>query len=284
MDVKTAEQLLVPMTKSAAMRYILECVEHGYHHYHYGVLPAEKVLGFAVKMEKYNVLATRSAREYAKKKNRASVRLVMFPLDDQRDNMPAAKLALEDQALPTYRPRGMWAYYLLGTDGTGAFHEHERLRDARAEPRLRWQRYYVAHAGLQPQYELVARPVRTRKGTEYHWTWRMSPFLYDMMTAWTKRAAGRVRSSKEKDPAYLVSVLDALRSMPGFKLVREQARHIILNADIPKSAGLNTQIGGFTDKSQLVFQAGRTLGAMLAAQLATAPVAAAAVPAAVKSS
>jgi len=275
MTTKTAAEMLIPATKSAAMRYLLECVEHGYHHYNYGLLPAEKVLGFAGKMlEKYDVLATRSAREYAKKKNRASVRLVLFPLDDQRDNLPAAKLAAEDRTLPTYRPRGMWAYYLLGTDGTGVFHEQEKLRDARKEPRLPWQRYYAEHA-LQPQYDLVSRPVRTRTGLEYHWTWKMSPFLYDLMTTWTNKAAGRARSSEEKDPAYLIAVLNGLRSQPGFKLVREQARSIILAADIPKTAGVDTHIGGYTDKSQTVFHPDRTLGSLLAA----APVAPAAVPA-----
>lgn len=273
MNAKTADEILVPTTKSAAMRYMLEAVEHGYHHYHFGVLPSEKVLSVATRLaEKYNVLATRSAREYAKKKNRACARLVLFPLDDQRDNYDPAKVATEDRTLRSYRPRGSWVYYLLATDGTGPVHEQEKLRDAREEPRLQWQRYYLTQAGLQPQYELVARPVRSRNGTAYHWTWRMSSFLYDLMDGWTKKAAGRVRSSKEKHPHYLIAALDALRSQPGFRLVREQARRIIINADIPKDAEVDTHIGGYTDKSQQVFLPGRTLGALLAPQLGTDPV------------
>ena len=280
MDQKTANEMLVPVTKSAALRYILETVEHGYYHYCFNVLAPEKVLRFAAKMESYDVLATRGARAYAKEKGRASARLVLFPLDDARRGQAPGEIS-EDTQLQTYRPLGLWVYYLLATDGTGVVHEKERLRDARVEPRLPWQRYYPGRGGLQPQYDLVARPVRTRdQRTIYRWTWRMSPFMFGLMAGWVNDGATRVRSSSEKNPAYLLQALDGLRKLPGFKGVREQARHIVLGADIPKMGGLDTHIGGYTDKAQPVFLPGRTLGAMLA----TAPVAAAAVPTVVKSS
>jgi hypothetical protein len=247
-----AQQILVPKSQAAALRYILECVENGYHHHTRGRLPAHKAATFAQKMaDAYPVLATRGARAYAKEKGRASVRFVIFPaLDDPMD----------------------LHYYILATDGTGPVHHQERLYDAR-QPTGRvqcWRRY---EDGYAPLYELVGRPVNARSGPTHRWTWVMSDSLYGRVAAWLEKAAGRARSSHEKKPDYLYKAIEAVRNMPGFHGIRQQKRALIRALDVPKELAVAMRLGdlgGYVDKSLPVFDNARTLAAVLdQCQLAT---------------
>ena len=105
---------LVPRTKTALLRYVLECVSNGYHLYTHGCVAAKKVQGLVEKMrELYGIGATRGQRAYAREKGRANARLVVSPLEESK-------------------PQGDWVFYLLVTDGVGLVHERESLRDARS--------------------------------------------------------------------------------------------------------------------------------------------------------
>lgn len=241
-----AELMLVPVTKAAALRYVLECVEHGYHHYTLGRIPCSKVDAFVTKMvTRYATDATRGARAWARQKDKACARLVLYPLTDQS---------------------GDWQFFLLATDGAGLVHEQQSLMDARKpDERLQWHEQYK-DGSVRPQYELVGRPVRARTGSTHRWTWRMSDSCFTTMKNWIEVGAQRVRSSQDKDPARLVAAIDALRKMPGFRGVREQKRQLILEADIPKNYSpmlMNTEIGGYVDKQLAVFNKNRTMTRLL---------------------
>lgn len=239
------DQILVPNSQAAALRYILECVENGYFHYVRGSLSASKVDGFAEKMaELYPILATRGARQWAKSKGKANVRLVIFP-------------AIED---PT-----MFHYFILATDGTGEIHEREQLSDAR-NPSRRLQFWKLYDKGYAPAYELVGRPVKGRKVTTHRWTWVMSAFLFAKMAEWLAKGAARARSSQSKKSDYLYKAIQGLRAMPGFSGIRLQKRLLVQCTDMPQefveAANLD-RLGGYIDKALTVFSQERTLSSVL---------------------
>jgi hypothetical protein len=245
--LEAAQKSPVPRTKAAALRYVLECVENGYHHHATGRLPAAKVAAFVAKMaDLYAIHATRGARAWARHKGRACTRLVLFPLTDES---------------------GDWLFFLLATEGAGPVHDQQSLGDARKPAELvRWCEQYK-DGSVRPQYELVGRPVRARKGATHRWTWAMTESCYAVMKNWIDVGAQRVRSSGEKNPARLVAAVDALRKMPGFKGVREQKRRLILEADIPKTYAPSLtapEIGGYVDKHLPVFEKNRTVASLLA--------------------
>lgn len=244
---EAAQNTHVPITKAAALRYVLECVENGYHHHTSGTLPATKVAMFVHKMaDQYAIHATRGARAWARQKHRACTRLVMYPLVHESED---------------------WIFVLLATDGIGLVHDQQALGDARKPgERLQWLEKYK-NGNVLPQYELVGRPVRSRTGASHRWTWRMTEGCFQTMKHWIDVGAQRVRSSEKKDPKRLVDAVDALRKMPGFRGVREQKRQLILEADIPKEYAPSLtapEIGGYVDKHLPVFDKDRTVAALLA--------------------
>lgn len=241
----TADQILVPNSQAAALRYLLECVENGYYHYARGSLSASKAAGFAEKMSGlYPILASRGARQWSKSKGKANVRLVIFP-------------TLEDPTL--------LHYFLLASDGTGEIHEREQLTDART-PAGRLQFWKLYKKGYAPAYELVARPVKGHKGATHRWTWVMSEFLFAKMAGWLETGAARARSSQSKKADYLYKAIQGLRAMPGFKGIRQQKRQLVQNTDMPQefvdAANLD-RLGGYVDKALTVFSPERTLTAVL---------------------
>ncbi len=240
-----ADQILVPTSQAAALRYLLECDDHGHCHYARGSLSASKAAGFAEKMAGlYPILASRGARQWAKSKGNANVRLVIFP-------------TLED---PT-----MFHYYLLVTDGTGEIHEREQLTDARS-PAGRLQFWKLYSKGYAPAYELVARPVKGHKGVTHRWTWVMSEFLFAKMADWLAKGAARARSSRAKKADYLYKAIQGLRAMPGFNGIRLQKRQLVQSTDMPPEfveAAQLDRLGGYVDKALTVFSPERTLSAVL---------------------
>ena len=94
----------------------------------------------------------------------------------------------------------------------------------------------------------------------------MTDALYQTMQAWISKGADRVRSSGAKNPASLLTAVDALRKMPGFRGVREQKRRLIIEADIPAelSPSLTApEIGGYVDKKLPVFDLTNTVERLL---------------------
>lgn len=229
--------LAVPATKTAAMRYLAEQAGHGYVLFQHGEVPADKAIALLEKFDdRYRVLASRGARDHARLRGRSSARLVMFPKDNES---------------------GTWYFWLLATEGEGHLPAAGNALDARSpETRLRWS----------DQYELVSRPVRRRSGELHHvWTWVFTRTSYEGWQERLKKAAGRVRSSKERKPDYLIQQVDFLRMVPGFQGINRQKRSLVLGADIPAAvhASLNLRtLGTVVDKKLSVFVAGRTLRAL----------------------
>lgn len=248
MGQTTPRDLAVPATKTAAMRYLAEQAGHGYVLFQHGEVPSDKAAALLEKFDdRYRVLASRGARDHARLRGRSSARLVMFP----KDGEPAT---------------GTWYFWLLATEGEGDLPVAPNSFDARnPETRLRWA----------DQYELVGRPVRRRSGTIHHvWTWVLTRASYEAWQERLKKAAGRVRSSKERKPDYLVQQVEYLRKVPGFHGINRQKRELVLGADIPAPfhSSLNLRnLGSVVDKKLAVFAEGNTLKVMTQAttQIAT---------------
>jgi hypothetical protein len=227
--------LAVPVTKAAAMRYIAEAVGHGHSLYQAGELPATKAQAFVEKMDlQYGVLATRGARDYARQKGRSCARLIMYPADDLGET---------------------WLFWLLASPGDGPLPGQGNTLDARIpQTRLTWG----------SQYELVGRPVRRRQSGELHhvWTWAMTDTTYRKWSERLRKAAGRVRSSVERKPDYLLQQLELLRKVPGFHAINRQKRELIRAADIPREWQEHLELGYLgtvVDKKLQMFAAGRTV-------------------------
>jgi hypothetical protein len=234
-----AYDLPVALTKTAAMRYLAETVGHGYFLFQSGSVPATKLPQLIEKFDReYRVLATRGMRDNDRLRGRSCARLIVFP----RVSHPAEKV------------QGDWLFWLLATEGEGHFTNEKSTLDARNKTtRLRWE----------GQYELVSRPVRRRNGDlDYVWTWAFQePFLARWKNAFTK-AAGRVRSSRERKPNYLVKLVTSLRNVPGFHGINRQKKALIVGADLPKQwhSELNlSHLGSIVNKALPVFGSGKSV-------------------------
>lgn len=233
----------VAVTKTAAMRYIAEAAGHGYYLFQAGAVPAEKVLSLIEKFDRqYRVLATRGMRDNDRSRGRSCARLILFPKD----------------SYSVERPDHEWLFWLMATDGAGTFGEEKCTRDARnPSTRLPWLK----------QYELVSRPVRRRNGDLDHvWTWVLQDAFMARWRHALHKAAGRVRSSRERKPDYLVKLLTSLRRVPGFQGINRQKKALIVSADIPLAwhEELNLKLlGTIVNKSLPVFASERTVASML---------------------
>jgi len=221
------------------MRYLAEQAGHGYVLFQHGEVPADKAMALLEKFDdRYSVLVSRGARDHARTRGRSTARLVMFPKDTGNE---------------------AWYFWLLATEGEGDLPAAGNALDARnAETRLRWA----------DQYELVGRPVRRRSGELHHvWTWVFTRASYEGWQARFKKAAGRVRSSVERKPDFLVQQVDLLRKVPGFQGINRQKRELVVGADIPAAfhSSLNLRVlGTVVDKKLSVFVEGRTLRVLTA--------------------
>ncbi|MDB5823891.1 MAG: hypothetical protein JWR21_2595 [Herminiimonas sp.] len=240
---QTPCDLPVALTKSAAMRYLCECAGYGYHLFQLGSVPAAKLIPLIEKFDaQYGVLAKRSTRDYSRLKGRSRTRLVLFPRTSS----------------PVENPRGEWQFWVMATDGQGALPTEKSTADGRLPTsRLTWGN----------QYELVSRPVRRRTGELVHvWTWALTEAHYARWKQAFKKAAGRVRSSQERKPNYLIKLVAALRNVPGFHAINRQKRALIDGADIPHRwhVELNLKtLGTVVNKALPVFGPERTAVSML---------------------
>jgi hypothetical protein len=235
--------LPVALTKSAAMRYIAETVGHGYVLFQSGTVSASKLPKLIEKFDReYRVLATRGMRDNDRIRGRSCARLIVFP----------------KVSSPVVQPDGEWLFWLLATEGDGLLPTEKSTTDARNKAsRLRWE----------GQYELVSRPVRRRNGDlDYVWTWVFQESFLERWKRVFSKAAGRVRSSKERKPDYLIKLVTSLRHVPGFHGINRQKKSLIIGSDIPKQwhAELNLKcLGSVVNKALPVFSSGRTVLSML---------------------
>jgi len=233
----------VAVTKTAAMRYIAETAGHGYHLFQTGTVPAKKVLSLIEKFDlQYRVLATRGMRDNDRSRGRSCARLILFPKD----------------SYPVEKPDREWLFWLMATDGFGTLAEEKCTHDARnPSTRLPWLK----------QYELVSRPVRRRNGDLDHvWTWVLQDAFMARWRHALHKAAGRVRSSRERKPNYLVKLLTSLRRMPGFQGINRQKKALVGSADIPRAwhEELNLKVlGTVVNKALIVFSPERTVVSVL---------------------
>lgn len=233
----------VAVTKTAAMRYIAETAGHGYHLFQSGTVPAGKVLQLIRKFdESYRVLATRGMRDNDRLRGRSCARLVFFP----------------KVSFPEEKPEREWLFWLMATEGVGELTKEKRTMDAR-EP--------ASRLGWENQYTLVSRPVRRRNGDlDYVWTWVLQERFISRWHHAFKKAAGRVRSSTERKPDYLIKLIASLRRLPGFQGINRQKKAIIIGADIPHHwhTELNLKLlGTVVNKALPVFHPERTVENML---------------------
>jgi hypothetical protein len=161
-------------------------------------------------------------------------------------------------SFPEERPERDWLFWLMATDGDGDFAREKRTMDARQPAsRLSWEK----------QYNLVSRPVRRRNGDlDYVWTWVLQEGFLARWHHAFKKAAGRVRSSRERKPDYLIKLLASLRRLPGFQGINRQKSAIINGAEIPRHwhTELNLKLlGTVVNKALPVFHPERTVENML---------------------
>jgi hypothetical protein len=238
MSINSAD-LPVALTKAAAMRYIAETVGHGYFLFQSGAVPASKLAQLIEKFDReYRVLATRGMRDNDRIRGRSCARLIVFP----------------KVSFPVEKFDGEWLFWLLATEGDGPLPHEKCTRDTRnRETRLRWE----------AQYELVSRPVRRRNGDlDYVWTWVFQEAFFERWKRVFAKAAGRVRSSKQRKPHYLVKLVTALRNVPGFHGVNRQKKALIVGTDIPKQWHVELHLnylGSVVNKALPVFGLGRTV-------------------------
>lgn len=250
-----ALDLLVPTTKTAAMRYLAETAGYGYCLFQQGEVRAEKAVSLLMKFEqRYRVQASRGMRDHARSRGVSCARLVMFPQDGG----------------------DVWLFWLLASPGTGDLPAEASTQDARnPATRLRWL----------DQYELVARPVQRRApkgepasstsgGRLHHvWTWVMSASCFEGWRARLETAAGRARSSEAHRSDYLIQQIELLRRVPGFHGINRQKRALVLAANISRELHEQLQLrnlGTVVNKSLPVFDATRTLRSAIVARVSTA--------------
>jgi len=238
-----ATDLPVALTKSAAMRYIAETVGHGYFLFQSGSVPAAKLPRLIEKFDReYRVLATRGMRDNDRIRGRSCARLIVFP----------------KVSFPVEKSEGEWIFWLLATEGGGPLPAEKSTMDARNKvTRLRWE----------GQYELVSRPVRRRNGDlDYVWTWVFQESFLERWKRVFAKAAGRVRSSKERKPQYLIKLVTSLRNVPGFHGINRQKKALVIGADISKQwhDELNLKyLGSVVNKVLPIFASERTVGTLL---------------------
>jgi len=177
---------------TAVMQRMLHRVSHGYYYWASGEVPATKALQLASKFAAlYAVDINDRQRAYARSKGKANAALFFYPIHNSN--------------------RLRW--WLLVTDGTGAVHQRERLRDTRKRnERLAWD----------TQYE-VARGNRKGKSTP-SWTWRMTPTCEDV---WKKRLK---KASTSSDDSLMRQAVWSLYRTPGFAGNRKQVGHLLAYA------------------------------------------------------
>jgi len=242
----------IPVTKTAAMRHLLELVQRGYRHGTWGRVPRDTAMDLAAKFAMlYRSDATRGARDYARSKGQAVTRMVMYP-DDRTDAL-------------------LW--WLLATSGTGLVHERETLTDT-WQTCLKWCR--LNHQGAWvPQYELEHYQRTHHAGGGRRWTWLMADeyfreFRGALVYAAKRKGKMRVLPSQGKlltdNVAWLDKSLENVRRMPGFHGIREQKRLLFLAArtawDAHNPPRQWPNIGTWVDKHLNVFD-GLTLDVLI---------------------
>ncbi|MHB8494401.1 MAG: hypothetical protein ACYDDG_07490 [Casimicrobiaceae bacterium] len=243
----------IPVTKTATMRELLELVQRGYRYGTWGLVARDKALGLSQKFaELYRANATRGARDYARGKGHAVVRLLMYP-DDRTDAL-------------------LW--WLLATSGTGLVHEREALIDT-WQARLPWRR--VNHHGeWAPQYELEHYQRTRQAGGGRRWTWLMADAYYgelERALVYAAKRKGRMRVGPDETKLLTDNIerldqfLDSVRKMPGFHGIRQQKRalfHAVRTAwDAHHPPREWPNIGTWVDKHLTVFD-GLTLDVLVA--------------------
>lgn len=234
--------LPVAVTKTAAMRYLAETAGHGYVLYQSGTVPAAKLPHLIEKLDsRYRILATRGMRDNDRLRGRSCAKLVVFPKED--GERPGAGTT--------------WLFWLMATEGTGPLPLETNTLDSR---------HPASRLGWLDQYELVSRPVRRRTGELTHvWTWVFQERFLDRWRLVFKKAAGRMRSSVERKPDYLIKLVTSLRRVPGFHGINRQKRSLILGADIPSALHVLLELrrlGSVVNKALPIFVDERTVGGL----------------------
>jgi len=173
---------------SGTLHQLITSTARGYVNHVSGVIKPEKAVDLIARFEDiYETNLNRDQRAYRKKKGKCNVRLFLHPRYTTPD----------------------FQWWLLATDGEGAFHEREKSMDAR----VRRQRLTSFN-----QYQALKAPA---VGNIPRWTWRMKD---ETFKNWQARIQAAIRNRQdEKD---LKKVLRELHSLPGFRGIRIQVAEL----------------------------------------------------------
>lgn len=183
------QPLKIPRNRTAAMQLMQQLVGSGHHRYVSGHVAPSKLPRFVEKLAaSFPIHRDAPGRAYDRRQRRASVHLVVCPLDD----------------LEVF-----WC--LLSTKGAGGLGDPDSPDiGPRRDTRLRGQHLRFAHYELL-HYEKVLPKIRATT-----WTWRIEPKRY------AEYEAAVVQTARERDLAALVSMAQRHASMPMFSGIRGQ--------------------------------------------------------------
>jgi hypothetical protein len=176
--------LLIPKNTTALLQSLRDLVGRGYHFWTSGTIKILKAESLCNKFnEQYGVLVTKQRRDYNRKLGRANVYLFMYP-----------------------QPGGdLLDWILIATQGKGAIHMQEKLRDhtsGQHTDRVRWR-----------HYEIVALSDRA--------TWRLRR---EVAEDWEKKMVAAARKKNRFD---LEQTQKVLCNFPMFTGVRQQVWKIL---------------------------------------------------------
>lgn len=172
--------------KTSLMQELLTRVSRGYEWHLSGEIDAKKVPALIEKFaQKYHIFADKNQRHYRKCKGRANAILFLYP--------------------QKYTTGFFW--WLLATDGDGAVHEQEALKQVCQHPITWGSEYEIKH--------LSSPDKKTR------WTWRMTKAQYH---AWHERIRLSIRSRTTE--AAIQAAIWVLFRAPGFRGIREQVKQL----------------------------------------------------------
>ena len=184
----TRKTIKLPRSKTAAMLLMQQLTAAGHYYHLSGRMPASKLGRFLPKLEQFAIHRDAPGRAYDRRKRSASVHLVVVELDDVEV---------------------FWC--LLSTAGKGGLADTTAPNlGAVKDSRRRGQHLRFL------SYELLEYEKRMPKIRATTWTWRIEP------TRYAELEAAVVQTTRERDIAAIVTMVERHSAMPLFSGVRGQ--------------------------------------------------------------
>lgn len=177
--------------KTVLMQRLIDSFIRGYHWHTSGIISRDKLQDLERKFaEKYGTDLNKNQRAYRRKKGMAISRLFFLEQSHEEGIL----------------------WWLLATDGEGAIHQEEKLRDARD------RRGRIRMGG---DYELVRVTKPGRSGVRGVATWRMTK---EREKKWRARIVSACNRMTDKD---IKEIMHSLYRTPGFSGIRKQVGSLV---------------------------------------------------------